>query len=66
MSRGKAKIGIEELDLREVNGRLLDEYATKFPDYMSNLVAQVKKYIGTTPATLETKERIEWGEPVTA
>lgn len=66
MSRGKAKIDIEELDLREINLALIEEYAEKFPDYMSRLLEQVKEYIGTTPATLEAKERIEWEEPVTA
>lgn len=66
MSRGKAKIDIEELDLREIDVGLLEEYAAKFPDYMGGLVAQVKKLVGTSPATLETKERIEWRKPVTA
>jgi predicted transcriptional regulator of viral defense system len=66
MSRGKTKIDIEELDLREIDRSLLEEYASKFPGYMSKLVTRVEDYIGTTPATLETKERIEWKEPVVA
>jgi predicted transcriptional regulator of viral defense system len=64
MSRGKTKIDVEELDLREINRSLLEEYASKFPGYMSNLVTRAEDYIGTTPATLETKERIECKEPV--
>ena len=65
MSRGRAKLNIEELDLREIDQTLLDEYRAKFPEYLNPFIAQVKKYIGTTPATLESKERIDWKEMVT-
>jgi len=62
MSRGKAQIDIEELDLREVNGAVLEDYARRFPAYIHRVLDSVRKYIGTTPVTLETKERIAWGE----
>lgn len=62
MSRGKTRVDIEELDLREINKALLEEYAEMFPVYIGDLLDEVKKRIGTTPVTLETKERIAWGE----
>jgi hypothetical protein len=60
MSRGKTKINIEELDLKEIDSKSLKEDAIKFPAYVGSLVDQVKQNIGTTPATLETGERIRW------
>jgi predicted transcriptional regulator of viral defense system len=66
VSRGKAKIDIEELDLREMDVKRLDEYAVKFPNYLGPFVAEVKGLAGTSPATLETKERIAWHESVAA
>ncbi len=58
MSRGLRKINLEELDLREINKERLKEFAEKFPSYISDLLGEVKKYLGTTPVTNETKERI--------
>lgn len=60
---GKKSINIEELDLRDVNKELLEEYAKKFPAFIAPLVNQVKKFIGTTPITIEGKDRIEWNRP---
>lgn len=57
VSRGKRTINIEELDLGKIDKEKLENYAKKFPSYILPLVDRVKKYIGTTPATLETKER---------
>lgn len=60
VSRGKARIDIEELDLRDVNEKKLERYAAKFPSYVIGLVDKIKKYLGTTPITNEKKERIVW------
>lgn len=63
-SRGLRSVNVEELDLREINGEKLDEFARKFPSYMMPSIEKVRKYIGTTPVTNETKERIVWdGKP---
>ncbi len=60
VSRGKRSLNIEELDLRNIDRKKLDEYAKKFPRYLSPLVEKVRQYIGTTPITNESKERIYW------
>lgn len=60
VSRGLRNINIEELDLREINKEKLEEFAKKFPSYIEELLNKVKKYIGTTPVTNETKDRIVW------
>lgn len=60
VSRGKRSINIEELDFKGIDRRKLEVYAKKFPSYIKPLVKEVKKYIGTTPLTLEGKERIVW------
>jgi len=60
MSRGKAKVNIEELDLKDIDKKLLEKYAKKFPRYIKKLLDEVKKYLGTTPLTNERKERITW------
>lgn len=60
---GKRSIDIEELDLRNINKELLKKYAKKFPAFINPLVNQVKKFIGTTPITIEGKDRIEWNRP---
>lgn len=60
VSRGLRTLDIEELDLREINRERLEEFARHFPSYTGDLLVQVKKYIGTTPITNETKERIDW------
>lgn len=62
MSRGKAKVDIEELDLRDIDSTRLEEYSEKFPPYIGKLLAQVRKYLGTTPVTNGAGERIAWGE----
>ena len=58
VSRGKRSINIEELDLRDINKEKLLLYAKRFPRYIDKQLALVKKYLGTTPITLEGKERI--------
>jgi len=60
VSMGKRVIDIEELDLKDINKEKLMEYAKKFPVFIAPLLNQIKKYIGTTPVTLEGKERITW------
>lgn len=62
VSRGKRNISIEELDLRNINKAKFYEYAARFPSYVGPLVGQVRKYMGTTPIGLETKERIAWSK----
>ncbi len=60
VSLGKRSINLSELDLKDIDRKKLDEYAKKFPVRIKPLVDRVKKYIGTTPVTLEGKERIKW------
>lgn len=60
VSLGKRRINIEELDLRDIDKAKLKEYAKKFPAVINPLLNQVKKYIGTTPMTIEGSERIVW------
>lgn len=62
VGRGKRSVNIEELDLRDINRERFEEFAKKFPTYIEDLLKLVKKYIGTTPITSETKERIKWGK----
>lgn len=57
---GKRAIHIEELGLKDINKEKLMEYAKKFPPSIIPLLNQVKKYIGTTPISLEGNERIVW------
>lgn len=58
VSRGKATLALEELDLREINVARLEEYVEKFPRYVTPLVERVKEFGGTAAVTLETKERV--------
>lgn len=58
VSRGKAELNIEELDLARIDQGKFDDYSKKFPSYLMSHLEQVKRYLGTTPVTLETKERI--------
>jgi predicted transcriptional regulator of viral defense system len=60
MSRGKAKVDLAELDFREIKRAVLEDYARKFPAYIGGLLGEVRGRLGTTPVTLETKERIAW------
>lgn len=60
ISRGMRHLNLEELDLKTISLDKFDVYAGRFPAYMSNLIAQVEKHLGTTPMTNETKGRIEW------
>lgn len=62
VSRGKARLDIEELDLRDINKNKLLEYSRRFPRYVEKHLSLVIKYIGTTAVTLETKERITWNK----
>lgn len=59
---GKRSIDIAELDLKNIDKARLEEYAKKFPVQIKPLLDQVKKYIGTTPITLEGQERVTWGK----
>jgi len=60
MARGKARANIEELDLKNIDKKLLEKHAKKFPRYIKKLLDEVKKYLRTTPVTNERKERIAW------
>lgn len=60
VSRGLRTLNITELDLKEISKDRLEEFAKKFPPYIEDLLEQVKKYVGTTPVTNETKERMVW------
>lgn len=60
VSMGKRSIDIDELDLKDIDRKKLDDYAKRFPVQMRSLVVKVKKYIGTTPITLEGAERVVW------
>lgn len=65
MARGKTRIELSELDFRGIEPAVFEEYAEQFPSYMKELVNQVRGNFGTSPVTLETKERVAWREPVT-
>ena len=52
----------EVLDLRNINKEKLEEFAIKFPSYIGDLLGKVRKYIGTTQVTNETKERFAWNK----
>lgn len=58
VSRGKRTLTIEELDLKEVSIEKLEGYAKRFPSYVNKFLDEIKKYVGTTPITLENKDRI--------
>ena len=58
VSMGKRSINIEELDLRGIDIGKLTEYAKKFPNFINPSLDIVKKYIGTTPITLNGQERV--------
>lgn len=61
VSMGKRTIDIEELDLKDMDRKKLEDYAKRFPSHIKSLLKEVKKYLGTTPITLEGKKRIVWG-----
>lgn len=63
VSMGKRSIDILELDLRDIDKNKLEEYAKAFPNQIKPLLDKVKRYIGTTPVTLEGEERVIWGKP---
>lgn len=63
VSMGKRRIDIGELDLRDIDKNKLEEYAQKFPAFITPLLNQARKYIGTTPVTLEGNKRITWSKP---
>ena len=58
VSRGKAMLNIQELDLRKIKKSTLNEYAKSFPEATQKLVREMKPLIGTGAVTLETRERI--------
>lgn len=60
VSLGKRSLNIEELDLKSIDRKKLDEYAKKFPARIKPLLERLKKYIGTTPMTIKGADRIVW------
>lgn len=62
VSMGKRVIDIEELDLKDMDRKKLEEYAKRFPTQMKSLLSEVKKYIGSTPISLEGNERVFWNK----
>lgn len=60
VSHGKAALNLEELDLRDVDKEKLEDYARKFPTSLKPILKEVRRYLGTTPLTNETKGRITW------
>lgn len=62
VSMGKRSIDIDELDLRDIDRKKLDEYTKRFPTQLKSLVDRVKKHIGTTPVTLKGVERVVWNK----
>lgn len=60
VSIGKRSINIEELDLKDIDKAKLEEFAKRFPAQINPLLNKVKKYLGTTPVTLEGQERVVW------
>lgn len=60
VSMGKKSLDIEELDLKNIDRKKLDEYAKKFPTRIKSLLKRLKKYIGTTPMTIEGTDRFVW------
>jgi hypothetical protein len=66
MSRGKIKIDLEELDFRELDRDRFEQYSEPFPPYMKKLLDEARNYFGTSPATLETKDRFVWAESAAA
>lgn len=60
VSRGKRTLHIEELDLKSINKEKLMEYAERFPVYTKPLMKEVRKYLGTTPITIEGEQRVVW------
>lgn len=62
VSMGKRSIDIEELDLKDIDKNILEEYAKKFSKQIEPMLNQIRKYMGTTPITLKGKKRINWKE----
>lgn len=62
ISRCRRHLNLKELDLKIINREKFLTYAAKFPAYISPLVAQIEKLIGSTPITNESQERIHSDE----
>jgi hypothetical protein len=62
VSRGKRSIAIGDLDLKGISREKLREYAKRFPSSVNKYLYEMRKYVGTTPISLENKDRIEWGK----
>ena len=60
VSLGKRSINLSELDLKDIDRTKLDQYVQRFPARIKLLLDSAKSYLGTTPVTLEGKERIKW------
>jgi len=50
VSRGRRMLAIDELDLRGINKKQLNEYAVRFPDYVAPLISQINQKIGLISA----------------
>ncbi len=62
VSLGKRSINISELNLKEIDEDKLEGYAKRFPKRIKPLLDQVKEYLGTTPVTLENRDRLVRGD----
>lgn len=62
VSMGKRSIDVEELDLKDIDKIKLEEFAKRFPSQINPLLDKVKRYLGTTPVTLEGQERVAWNK----
>lgn len=60
VSIGKRSVDVEELDLKDIDKVKLEEFAKRFPAQINPLLDKVKRYLGTTPVTLEGQERVVW------
>lgn len=57
---GKRTINISELDLKDIDGKKLRDYAKRFPSSIKSIMEETKKYLGSTPVSLKGNERIFW------
>ncbi|MEK7120906.1 MAG: type IV toxin-antitoxin system AbiEi family antitoxin domain-containing protein [Patescibacteria group bacterium] len=62
VSMGKRSIDIAQLDLRDIDKSKLENYAKAFPNQIKPILNRVKRYVGTTPVTIEGEERIIWNK----
>ena len=53
ISRGKRTLNIEELDFKNIDKTVFEEYLKKFPDYIKELSNQVKARFYSLPASIK-------------